>query len=160
VRRKWQDAMFQSATYTGLGLSIFDRNSDRKSPNYRYPSLDNMQVMPALSYPDTAQVYREYLVSLNVNTVTDSPTMFSRRLVEILACGGIAVTNPSIAVDQLFSDYCHVVNSADEMQDLFSRLKYGPNADDLERARAGAEYVAANHTWSHRLQQIADVLGL
>ena len=159
-RRMWQDAMFQTASKTGLGLTIFDRNSGRKSSNYRYPALPEMDILPALSYPQTAQVYKDYLVSLNVNTIEDSATMFSRRLVEILACGGIAVTNPSLAVEQMFADYCHVVCNADEMQELFARLKYGPSADDLARAEAGARYVAQNHTWKHRLEQIAKVIGL
>lgn len=159
-RRAWQDQMFHAATSTGLGLTAFDRNSTRKSDNYRYPVLPDMEVLPMLSYPYTAQVYKDYLVSLNVNTVDNSSTMFSRRLVEILACGGIAVTNPSLAVNKMFRDYCHVVHDVDEMQELFARLRYGPSADDLARAEAGARYVAEHHTWHHRLEQIAKVIGL
>lgn len=158
VRRQWQNMMFKSAISSGLGLTVVDRNSGRKSANYRYPSLEGVEIFPEVPYPETANIYKKYLVSLNVNTVTDSPTMFSRRLLEILACGGIAVTNPSVAVNTLFKEYCHVVSSEEEMFDLFSRLKYGPSADDLERARAGAEYVMKYHTWAHRLQQILSVI--
>ena len=86
--------------------------------------------------------------------------MYSRRLVEILACGGIAVTNPSPAVDRYFKDYCHVVHNADEATELFARLKQGPSADDLARAEAGARYVLSQHTWAHRLDEIVRVLGL
>ena len=50
------------------------------------------------------------------------------------------------------------MHSEEEMLELFTRLKYGPSDDDLERARAGAEYVAQNHTWAHRLQQIANTI--
>lgn len=160
VRRQWQNSLFSTALNSGLGLDIFDRNSDRKSPNYRYPNLEGIRIHPALDYPETAKIYKDYLVSLNVNTVTDSPTMFSRRLIEILACGGIAVTNPSLAVEHLFKDYCHIVHNEEEMTELFNRLKFGASAQDLERARAGAEYVAQHHTWAHRLKQIADVVGL
>lgn len=160
VRRQWQNKLFGATTSSGLGLTVFDRNSARKSNNYRYPSEFAIEVKPALKYGDTAQVYKDYLVSLNVNTIMDSPTMYSRRLVEILACGGIAVTTPALAVDELFSEFCHVVNTPEEMHALFTRLKQGPSNDDLARARAGAEYVANNHTWSQRLQQIAQVIGL
>ncbi len=159
-RRELQDQLFGSASETGLGLTVFDRNSKRKSENYRYPLLPNMNTLGAVKYPKTGQIYKDYLVSLNVNTVMDSPTMFSRRLVEILACGGIAVTTPALSVDEMFKDYCHVVHSPEEMQELFNRLKYGPSSDDLERARAGAEYVAKYHTWEHRLKEIARVVGL
>lgn len=159
-RREWQNQLFMAASETNLGLSIFDRNSKRKSSNYRYPILPNSNIFPALNYPDTAQVYKDYCVSLNVNTVTDSATMFSRRLIEILACGGIAVTTPALSVQQLFSDYCHIVSNPEEMKELFSRLKYGPNKDDLERAKAGSDYVLQNHTWKNRIQQIIETIGL
>jgi hypothetical protein len=159
-RRFWQDLMFDGVNRTGLGLTVIDRNSDRKSNNYRYPSLPGLEVLSVLPHPQTAQIYKDYLVSLNVNTIEDSATMYSRRLVEILACGGIAVTNPSPAVDRYFKDYCHVVHNAEEAVDLFSRLKHGPSADDLARAEAGARYVLAEHTWSHRLEEIVRVVGL
>lgn len=159
-RRERQQALFTAASESGLGLTIIDRNSGRKNKVYRYPTLPLQEVLPAVSYPDTARIYKEYLVSLNVNTIEDSPTMYSRRLVEILACGGIAVTTPALSVDQLFKDYCYIVSNKEEAIDLFSRLRHGPSPLDLERARAGADYVARNHTWKHRLRLIADVVGL
>lgn len=159
-RRMWQDMMFTSASKTGLGLTVFDRNSDRKSQNYRYPHLDNMNVLPAVEYKQTAQIYKDYALSLNVNTIEDSPTMFSRRLVEILACGGVAVTNPTVAVDKMFKEYCHIVSTQEEIDELFYRVhRYGLSEQDKEMARAGAEYVAKYHTWTHRLQEIREVIG-
>ncbi|WP_230947520.1 glycosyltransferase [Burkholderia territorii] len=158
-RRAWQDALFGAACGSGLGLTVVDRNSDRKASHYRFPALDDLDVQHAVRHDQTAQVYRDYVVSLNVNTVEDSPTMFSRRLVEILGCGGIAVTTPARSVDAMFADFCHVVRSGDEARELFARLRNGPSNRDLERARAGAEYVAKHHTWEHRLRQIAEVLG-
>lgn len=87
--------------------------------------------------------------------------MYSRRLVEILACGGIAVTSPALSVDALFKDYCHVVSDAEEARDLFERLhRWGASSQDLERARAGAEYVLREHTWANRIAQITEVVGL
>jgi spore maturation protein CgeB len=157
-RRRWQDRLFGAACAAGLGLTVIDRNSERKAEHYRFPALPGLSVQPAISHAETARVYRDYLVSLNVNTIEDSPTMFSRRLVEILGCGGIAVTNPTPSVDALFKDFCHVVSSDEEARELFARLRHGPSTRDLERARAGAEFVARHHTWRHRLEQIAEVV--
>lgn len=159
-RRMWQDMIFGAASKTSLGLSVYDRNSSRKSANYRFPKLPCMDVKPAIKYAYTAQIYKDYLVSLNVNTIEDSATMFSRRLVEIIACGGIAVTNPSPAVERYFKDYCYVVHSQEEVEELFERLKNGPSDTDLERARAGAEYIAREHTWAHRLEEICSLVGI
>lgn len=159
-RRMWQDMIFQAASDTSLGLKVYDRNSARKSSTYRYPVFENMEIKPAVRYSDTAQIYKDYLVSLNVNTIEDSGTMFSRRLAEIIACGGIAVTNPSPAVDRYFKSYCHIVATEEEARALFERLKHGPSPEDLLRARDGADYIAREHTWTHRLKEICDVIGL
>lgn len=160
VRRNWQNILFDAACKTGLGLTIIDRNSERTSSNYRYPPRPEVEILPSVPNKKTANVYKDYLVSLNVNTISDSRTMYSRRLGEILACGGIAITTPSLAVSEFFADFCHVVHDPLEAEQLFDRLKHGPNKDDLERARAGADYVLANHTWNHRLREIAQVVGL
>lgn len=159
-RRMWQDMMFGAASETDLGLSMYDRNSSRKSKIYRVSVLPNMDVKSSVRHDKTAQIYKDYIVSLNVNTIEDSPTMFSRRLVEIIACGGIAVTNPSPAVDKYFKNFCHVVSNKEEMIELFERLKNGPSEDDLLRARAGSEYIANEHTWRHRIQEICKVIGI
>lgn len=159
ARRHWQNMFFDAALQTGLGVTAVDRNSARKAAHYRYPDSANLTVLPAVTHAQTAQIYKDYLVSLNVNTIEDSATMFSRRLVEILACGGIAVTNPSPAVARYFQDYCHVVQTSTEAQALFERLKHGPDRRDLERARAGAEYVLREHTWAHRLEEVITVIG-
>ena len=141
-----------------LGVTVFDRNSKRRSANYRYPQLPWLEVKKGVPHEATAQIYRDYAISLNVNTVENSPTMFSRRLIEILGCGGVAVTNPALSVERYFKDFCHVVHSEDECKELFDRLRGGPSPLDIERARAGAEYVLREHTWAHRLEEVLRVI--
>lgn len=159
-RREWQEMMFEAVEEAGLELAIYDRNSNRKSGHYRYPKREHMTVYPAVSYDKTAEIYKQYPISLNVNTIEDSPTMFSRRLIEIIACGGIAITNPSPAVERYFQDYCYVVHNKEEMLMLLERLKKGLSQEDIEKLQKGAAYVAKEHTWGHRLQEICDVIGI
>lgn len=154
-RRERQDMLFNAALKAKLPVTIFDRNSDRKSDNYRYPKDKfNLNVLPSLDYIDTANIYRNYLVSLNVNTIEDSPTMYSRRVVEILACGGILVSTPSMAMAEIFKEYGHIVNNEDEAVELFQRLRFGSSKQDLERALAGADFVLSNFTWQKFLEKI------
>lgn len=155
-RRKWQQILF--AGCSDLGLTVFDRNSGRSSSNYRYPPLPWLEVRPSVPHTKTAQIYRDYMVSLNVNTVEDSATMFSRRLIEILACGGLAVTTPALSVDRHFREYCHVVRTEEEARGLFGRRKHGLTRQDREMAAAGAEYVRKEFTWAHRLEQIMNAV--
>jgi hypothetical protein len=155
-RRERQDMLLGAAART-LGLTVVDRNSGRKAAHYRYPSLPDCEVLGHVTHARTADFYRGYLASLNVNTIEDSETMFSRRLVEILACGGLAVTTPSLAVERHLKAYCHVVGSSEEAAALFTRLGEGYTSQDLELMRAGAEHVLRHHTWTQRLES---VLGL
>ena len=158
-RREWQDLMFTAAQ--SLGLTVYDRNSNRKAEHYRYPVLPWLEVRNSVPYAQTADIYREHMVSFNVNTVDDSSTMFSRRLVEILACGGLAVTNPSPSVDRFFKDYVATVHNQEECVDLMQRIaKDGLSKADRDRALAGADYVLKHHTWQHRLQELVDVVGI
>lgn len=158
ARRSRQDMLLEAAAAT-LGLTVYDRNSDRRGEHYRYPPLPGLQQRPRVPYAATAAIYRSHLVSLNVNTVEDSETMFSRRLVEIIACGGLAVTTPALAVERLFRDWCHVVDGADAARALFERLaREGYDARDREMMREGAAQVAAQHTWSKRLETVLDAL--
>jgi spore maturation protein CgeB len=160
-RRIWQDMMFETALKEDIRVDVYDRNSNRKSINYRYPTLENINVHNSLKYKKTAKVYKDYLISLNVNTIENSPTMFSRRLLEIIACGGVAITNPTPAIDRYFKDFCYIVSNEKEISELFNRLKNeGLSSGDYERLEAGAKYVLKNHTWTHRLEEIKKVVGL
>ena len=156
-RKYTQDWLLRAASET-IGLDIYDRNSKRKNTMYRFPVFDNSVIFRSLPYRRTAHIYKSYHASININTIEDSPSMYSRRLIEILACGGIAVTTPSLSVETHFKDFCHVVSSYDEAIELFSRLKYGPSKKDLEKARAGADFVENNHTWKHRIEDIVQII--
>lgn len=158
-RRERQDMLLEAASST-LGLTVFDRNSGRRGAHYRYPVLPGCDVRPAVPHAETARIYQDHLVSLNVNTVEDSPTMLSRRLLEILACGSIAVTTPALAVERWFGEYCHVVSDRDGARELLSRLARGPSVEDCDRAEAGARHVAEQHTWAHRLDALRGVVGV
>lgn len=159
-RRRFLDMMFDACEQADLPLNVFDRNNGRLSSyfEFRFPKKSQLRVHGKVAHGETANIYKTHVASINVNSVTGSETMCSRRLLEILACGGIAVTNPSRAVDRYFRDYCHVVSTGEEANELFSRLRYGPSQQDKERAEAGAKYVRKNHTWTHRLEEICAVV--
>lgn len=161
-RARFLDAMFGACEDADLRLNVYDRNHDRLSRHFefRFPKRSHVTVHGKVSHRETARVYKEHALSINVNSVTGSETMFSRRLLEILACGSIAVTNPSRAIDKYFRDFCHVVTTREEARELFMRLKSGPSRNDLEKAEAGAMYVKSAHTWEHRLEEICEIANI
>jgi spore maturation protein CgeB len=159
-RRRFLDMVFDVCEDTDLQLNVYDRNHDRLSRHFefRFPKMNQLHVQGKVPHRETAPIYKAHAISLNVNSVTDSQTMCSRRLLEILACGGIAVTNPSLAVERWFKDYCHVVNNREEAVELFARLRHGPDPHDMARAEAGAMYVRKHHTWTNRLAEICAIV--
>ena len=158
VRKQWQDMAFTAAS--PYGLTIVDRNSDRKSDVYRYPDLPNMTIKPAVPYDQTGELFRQYSHCLNVNTVTDSPSMFSRRLIEIMACGRLAVTNPSLSVSTRFEGMCEVINSKEEADELFAQLSKGYTKQQIEMMRYASNHALENYNYDKWLQRIVDFIEL
>ncbi|WP_407851520.1 glycosyltransferase [Bordetella petrii] len=157
-RRMWQDMLFEGTQQ--LGLTVYDRNSNRRSDVYRYPTRPWIDLRTQIPHRNTAQVYREHMVCLNVNTIEDSPTMFSRRFLEIVASGGLAVSTPALSIEQQFSDYCHIVSSSEELEDLLGALQNGWRPADKEMVQAGARHVLQFHTWEKRLEEILQIVPL
>ena len=69
---------------TEYELDIYDRFFDDNSPN-KFPAEYQRFVRGSLTYDEARSAYRMYKAVLNVNTIQDSPTMFSRRVYEVLA---------------------------------------------------------------------------
>lgn len=159
LRQVRQEMLFNIVEKTDFPLTIYDRNYSNHLHNLTFPKDKfNLNIRPNIKYLQTAQIYQNDLVSFNVNTVENSPTMFSRRVVEILACGGILISTPSVAVERLFSDYCYIIQSEEEGVELLNRLKYGPTKFDIERAKAGSDFVLNNLTWDHFLKNIYSII--
>ena len=154
-RRQFQDEMFYALEKINLPLDIYDRNSSRKNPCYRFPSLKNITIRPQVDYLKTAEIYQNYLISLNVNTITNSPTMFSRRIIEILASGGNVVTNNSPAIENYFSDFCEIVTSQEDI--ISSTNKILTSSDSSQHRKkliSASSYIHTNFSWSKNISFI------
>ena len=158
ARQQWQDMAFSAAS--SYGLTIVDRNSDRKSDVYRYPNLPNMTIKPAVPYDQTGELFRQYSHCLNVNTVTDSPSMFSRRLIEIMACGRLAVTNPSLSVSTRFEGMCEIIDSKEQADELFAQLSKGYTSQQKEMMRYASNHVLQNYNYDKWIKNIVEFIEL
>ena len=158
ARQCWQDMAFTAAS--PHGLTIVDRNSNRKSDVYRYPDLPNMTIKPAVPYDQTGKLFKQYSHCLNVNTVTDSPSMFSRRLIEIMACGRLAVTNPSLSVNTRFEGMCEVIDSKEQADELFAQLSRGYTKQQVEMMRYASDHVLKNYNYDQWLKHIVEFIEL
>lgn len=140
------------------GLDIFDRNHG--TGIFPFPEEYQAGIKGSLPYKELCDEYSRYRVFLNVNSVTDSPTMFSRRVFELMACGTPVVSTYAKGIDSLFdSDAVWLVHSQEEADAALHTLM----TDDAEwrrRSLAGIREVFAKHTYAHRLNDIFDRLGI
>ena len=147
-----------------LGLHIFDRNLDRSdfgplAPDYRFPDRYRNAIKGTLSYAEMLTAYRCYDVMLNANSVTESPTMFSRRVLESLACGTPVISTESAGMRQMLGDHVRVAGSLEEATHHLEELLQ----DEEARAREGHlayRYIHENHTYRHRMGEVLRRIGL
>lgn len=140
------------------GLDIYDRNHG--TGIFPFPEEYQAGIKGSLPYKALCEEYRSYRIFLNVNSVTDSPTMFARRVFELMACGTPVVSTYARGIEELFeSDAVWMVKSESEANEALHTLM----TDDQEwrrRSLAGIREVFSNHTYAHRLNQVFQALGL
>jgi spore maturation protein CgeB len=141
------------------GVDIFDRYFDLslKDERYRFPDKYRDAILGSLSYDKMLSAYRTYKGILNVNTVTDSPTMFSRRVFEALACGTPVISTKSVGMEKMLGKIVKLTHNKSETSEFIEKLL--SDEEDRQRlAHLGYRYVHQNHTYKHRLNFMLDKL--
>ena len=154
--RKYYTKLLIDAS-SNYGLHIFDRFFGTDNRN-RFPTEYDDFVKGSLSYEETCMAYRAYKVVLNINSVDQSPTMFSRRVFEILASSTALVSTPSLGMENLLGNCMYVVDTEQNAKNTIERILN----DDCERNRTahlGYREVMNNHTYTHRLDEILSMVG-
>ena len=110
--------LFDGVLKTGRGLCILDRNSYRSEKRrYRFPERFQPFVHPSVPHGTLAECHKSYDWSVNINTVTDSSTMFAGRCYELLACGCPLLSNYSYGMSRLFPAIA-IAHTAREARDI------------------------------------------
>lgn len=157
-RQKYQDRakilrMMLSASKNELGLDIYDRNYNSGIDNYKFPDEYKENVRGVLPYEQISKAYKGYKVNINVNTVTESPTMFSRRVFESLACNTPIISNYSRGVQMMFSDLINMSEDENEYANYLSQL-CNSELFYQQVALKGLRKVMNNHTYIHRTKEM------
>lgn len=156
-RTEYMDKIMSAAA--PLGLTIYDRQHDDPESPYKYPGGLGGHVAGSLSYEEMIQAYKAHPVQINVNSVLDSPTMFSRRVIETAACGAPLITGPALGMNRYLEDAGHVVNTESEAAQALENLLNHP-AYRWRNALKGARAVMRAHTTQHRLVQMLRTAGM
>ncbi len=140
-------------------VHIYDRMFEYKHKNYLFPDIYQHCIKGFLTYDEMIAVYKKYSVFLNVNSVSDSPTMFSRRVFELLACGTPVISSYSRGIKELFPGLIRLCRTeADTRQYLQELLDNKEYRDGL--ALQGQREVFSRHTYKHRLAKVLKNIGL
>ena len=89
------EAIFDLLLKMGIPLKIYDRHFGSENPVHRFPEKYHMYIHPAVSYEVLPELYRKARFAVNINTETDSETMYARRVHELMACRCIVISNES-----------------------------------------------------------------
>ena len=147
-------AIFRNALAAGRKIKIFDRFHRSSDPLHAFPPELLPFTVPAVSHAELTAVYKSSIFGLNINTVTDSPTMFARRVFELMSSNTLVLSNSFAAAEEFFGDTLVVVG---HNHDGLKKLTAG----EIERKRDAALHnVLEHHTYRARFQQILDVAGV
>src|SRR5690606_2081658 len=138
--------------------AIYDRFSKLGNDRYKFPDQFQPFIRDAVPFNEVVKLYKRFKVFLNVNTIVDSPTMMSRRVYELLACGTPVVSTPSKAIEEQFSGIVHMANDAQEANKIIEKLLTDDHYWE-KTSHLGYREVMTKHTYTHRLQSIKQALG-
>jgi len=96
---------------------------------------------------------------INVNTVKESPTMFSRRVYEGLACGTPVISTYAQGIEEIFPELVYMSEKPENLYQEFKTLLENEQYYE-EKALTGIRDVLTKHTYTHRLADIIDKVGL
>lgn len=82
-------------------LDIYDRKSGAPEERFRFPEKYAPYLHPAVPFTQMPEICRQYEYALNVNTVVDSSTMISRRVLQLAASGATIVSNETRGFEAL-----------------------------------------------------------
>ena len=147
----------------GFPFDIYDRNhgiSGAQAAKVAFPSEYQGAIRGRLEYAEMVAAYKRYRVFLNVNSVKQSPTMFSRRVFELLACGTPVVSSYSRGIVEILGeDAVAIATSEEETRQHLERLLGDPVAWARTSA-LGLCRVLGAHTYQDRLADALAEIGL
>lgn len=141
------EEIFDNILDSGYNLKIYNRHYGTKDPNHFFPKKYQQLINPSVSFDQIEKVYKESKYSLNINTETQSKTMFARRVFELMLCNTLVLSNYSVGMENLCGDNVIFVDKG-----KFNLL------DSEEKRINGLYDVLKYHTYSQRFKQILDAI--
>lgn len=130
-------------------MKIYDRYYFKKGPHF--PEKYEKYINPAIDYEETPIVYKQAKWGLNINTVTESETMFARRVFEYSLSNVNILSNYSKGVRKIFGDNVFEFDNLETLPDF--------DGDYEDKRMKNLYNVLENHTYTERWKEILDTIG-
>lgn len=152
------DRLLDAAVET-TGIEIYDRYFNTDDKDFLFPERFREYIKGNLKPDELHIANKGYKVMINVNSVKESPTMFSRRVFEGLACGTPVISSYSEGINNIFYN---IVVASDDKEVLVNELYKLNNELSYYDAKSivGIREVLKYHTYIHRLELVLDKVGL
>ena len=142
-----------------FGLSIYDRQLAFPDSPYHFPREFASDIRGVLPYDTVLDSYKAHVAQLNVNSVVGSPSMYSRRVVEIPACGGVVLSGPGRGITETFGT---AIPATDDARNWRALLHSWTNDPVSRTAESWLQYrsVMRSHTVDTELTIMFRIAGI
>lgn len=141
------------------GLDIYDRNYLLDKEELKFPKEFDRNIKGTLKYYEIDKAYKGYKCLLNVNSVTESPTMFSRRVFEALASNTPVISTYSKGIANTFKDSIKVFKEEKYLVKYFENIMN--NKQEFEKLKLkGLREVMQFHTYKNRVEYLINKIGI
>lgn len=134
-------------------IDIFDRNAGLQLEGFRFPERFRSMLKGRIPSANIHEVYKSYRYALNLNSVSRSPTMFARRVFEIVACNTLVVSNYSTGLRNTFGEAVIAPGDKETLQRQLGLVLDDEVAQRRLRLQ-GLRTVMSRHTWADRLAAV------
>lgn len=139
---------FDKILDSNFELKIYDRAYGMNLGNRLFPEKYNSFINPSVSFDKMPNIYKESKFGLNINTVTNSYTMFARRIFELMSSNTFVLSNFSKGIYDIFKDNVIYLDKENKL-DL--------NNVNIEKIIEENLYnILENHNYTKRFQYILD----
>ncbi|MBN2295670.1 MAG: glycosyltransferase [Pirellulales bacterium] len=131
------------------GLDIFSRKGS-------WPEEYLSHIIGSYPYEELLRRYSAYIIGLSISSVRESPTMFPRRVVEMICAGLLVISDRCLGVASLFPEIPQSTSPQQTREIVDYYLTH--EADRLELVSSVREKILAEHTYRHRVEYIEALL--
>ena len=148
--------IFDGILQAHVPLKIIDRNYEKKtSTDFFFPHKYDRFISPSIPHDALQKTHKLFDWAININSVTDSHTMFANRVYELQAAGNLLLSNDSLGVAEQFKG----VKIVRKKEEILSELTSYSREDIYERQVAGIRRVMTGESTFDRLKFLLTKVG-